>query len=313
MTQTTLNKEELIALAVKSTATVSWDKEYFYFNQDSLSKLATLIESKLSDAKPVKQLVSCEYCDGTGDVHRVDGEWLGECDCIKPKQSLAVPSGFRIVPIKPSDGHLKSMAIRYDHGLGIDGYYDTKPIQFGASHKQRLDSTISQMRQLYEEAIGEGFYQINAAPTPPRKRVDMTNDEVRKVFEARYNAVDLSKNHDGQYTNALVDAMWRGFKAAHVIQQSRIDALEKQWNYYQEFLKSNGFDGVTDILVKYKELEKSSLTLANNNDALEAKLAEVSKDAKIVEAAINLVIVKGRHNSEIAMNKLIEEIKKDKQ
>lgn len=22
---------------------------------------------------------SCEYCDGTGDVHRADGEWLGEC------------------------------------------------------------------------------------------------------------------------------------------------------------------------------------------------------------------------------------------
>lgn len=21
----------------------------------------------------------CEYCDGTGDVHRADGEWLGEC------------------------------------------------------------------------------------------------------------------------------------------------------------------------------------------------------------------------------------------
>lgn len=24
----------------------------------------------------------CEYCDGTGDVHRADGEWMGECpDC----------------------------------------------------------------------------------------------------------------------------------------------------------------------------------------------------------------------------------------
>jgi len=25
----------------------------------------------------------CPYCDGTGDVHRTDGEWLGECDCEK--------------------------------------------------------------------------------------------------------------------------------------------------------------------------------------------------------------------------------------
>lgn len=23
----------------------------------------------------------CSSCDGTGDVHRADGEWLGECDC----------------------------------------------------------------------------------------------------------------------------------------------------------------------------------------------------------------------------------------
>jgi len=24
---------------------------------------------------------NCEYCDGTGDVHRADGEYLGKCDC----------------------------------------------------------------------------------------------------------------------------------------------------------------------------------------------------------------------------------------
>ena len=24
----------------------------------------------------------CEYCDGTGDVHSMDGEWRGACHCI---------------------------------------------------------------------------------------------------------------------------------------------------------------------------------------------------------------------------------------
>lgn len=29
----------------------------------------------------------CRYCDGTGDVHRADGEWLGECtECDARKQ-----------------------------------------------------------------------------------------------------------------------------------------------------------------------------------------------------------------------------------
>lgn len=72
--------------------------------------------------------------------------------------------GWVSVPIEPSDEHLTSMAKRYDHGLCIDGYYDTKPIQFGASHAQRMEGTKIQMRQLYEEAIGEGFYKIPAAP-----------------------------------------------------------------------------------------------------------------------------------------------------
>lgn len=24
----------------------------------------------------------CPHCYGTGDVHRADGEWLGECTCL---------------------------------------------------------------------------------------------------------------------------------------------------------------------------------------------------------------------------------------
>lgn len=33
--------------------------------------------------------VTCGYCDGTGDVHRIDGEWLGYCPvCPRPKPDL---------------------------------------------------------------------------------------------------------------------------------------------------------------------------------------------------------------------------------
>jgi hypothetical protein len=53
------------------------------------------------------------------------------------------------------------MAIRYDHGLAIPNYYDTLPIQFGQTHKQRFDATISVMRQLYEEVSGHGFYSAD--------------------------------------------------------------------------------------------------------------------------------------------------------
>lgn len=71
-------------------------------------------------------------------------------------------NSMKLVPAIPSYEHLKSMAIRFDHGLGTDGYYDTSPIQFGESHAVRLENTINTMRQLYEEAVGEGFYDLSA-------------------------------------------------------------------------------------------------------------------------------------------------------
>jgi len=62
MTQTTLNKEELIALAEKQGLTISYVGDILmdYYGEfivvtDLLTKFATLIESKLSDAKPVEQ------------------------------------------------------------------------------------------------------------------------------------------------------------------------------------------------------------------------------------------------------------------
>lgn len=35
----------------------------------------------------------CVYCDGTGDVHRPDGEWLGECGPCARAISLASTGG----------------------------------------------------------------------------------------------------------------------------------------------------------------------------------------------------------------------------
>lgn len=84
------------------------------------------------------------------------------------------------VPRVPSDGRLASMAIRDDHGLGVPGYYD-QPLLAGLSygtHQQHMESAMSRMRQLYEEATGQGFYrpeheetyrQVAAAPSQPER------------------------------------------------------------------------------------------------------------------------------------------------
>lgn len=63
------------------------------------------------------------------------------------------------LPKEPPKGLLMSMAIRYDHGLGIPGYYDDMPIQLGMTHKERLAATLVTMGQLYKEVSGNGFYK----------------------------------------------------------------------------------------------------------------------------------------------------------
>ena len=80
----------------------------------------------------------------------------------------AVRVGARVkVPIEPTPELLHSMAVRYDHGLGIPGYYDQPA--FGAEnvgHAKRLEATIRVMRQLHEEVVGTGFYRAALTPAP---------------------------------------------------------------------------------------------------------------------------------------------------
>lgn len=56
----------------------------------------------------------------------------------------------------PSPGLLMSMALRYDHGLGVPGYYDA--LVGPGEHQRKLQHALTLMRQLYEEVSGNGFY-----------------------------------------------------------------------------------------------------------------------------------------------------------
>lgn len=67
------------------------------------------------------------------------------------------------LPKDPPPGLLMSMAMRYDHALGMPGYYDELNLMMNAptgtpTHAERLDATLRTMRQLYEEVSGNGFY-----------------------------------------------------------------------------------------------------------------------------------------------------------
>ncbi|HAL2109950.1 TPA: hypothetical protein H5X26_005042 [Escherichia coli] len=90
------------------------------------------------------------------------------CDLVaqlqaKPVFGLDPAKGYALVPIKPSPGLLMSMAIRSDHGLGVPGYYDTALMLkggHGITHARRVECALSDMRKLYEEVVGVGFYSV---------------------------------------------------------------------------------------------------------------------------------------------------------
>lgn len=135
------------------------------------------MESKeilLAKAEALEQLLSSiEAGPGIGLISK-EGVLLVIREKVSALRTRAadlpsVPDGWKLVPVEPSEEHLLSMAIRSDHGLGVPGHYD-HPSYYAASggvtHEKRLAGAIRDMRQLYEEAIGNGFFKIVAPPTP---------------------------------------------------------------------------------------------------------------------------------------------------
>lgn len=97
----------------------------------------------------------------SGAVQRPDAESCGQVQPLpdSTQSSHAVGTG-NARPKEPPLGLLMSMAMRYDHGLGCPGYYDSPMFAGqGVSHAQRVESTLRTMRQLYEEVSGYGFYR----------------------------------------------------------------------------------------------------------------------------------------------------------
>ncbi len=151
-------------------------------------------------------------CDGSAHFRCL------ECKAVyppAPKNDISTPApaegrveaGWKLVPVEPTPELLRSMAMRYDHGLGMPGYYD-QPI-FGAEnvgHAKRLEATIRTMRQLHEEVVGAGFYQSAAAPQPPT---------VVREDGVEVKALEWIERHPGSWeakalglTYIVVEAQW---------------------------------------------------------------------------------------------------------
>lgn len=74
---------------------------------------------------------------------------LGELYAKRDGVAVVVPDGFVLVPKTNSDKGIESMAMRYRHDFPL----------LDADYQEGIKS---QMRQLYEEAVGLGFYSHKA-------------------------------------------------------------------------------------------------------------------------------------------------------
>lgn len=86
-----------------------------------------------------------------------------------PMQTVLLPDNEQvIIPVKASKALLHSMAVRYDHSLGIsEGMTDDEIIAMRKSSpimacmyrtSQEREGLMTTMKQLHEEVVGRGFY-----------------------------------------------------------------------------------------------------------------------------------------------------------
>lgn len=105
---------------------------------------------------------------------------------------------FVSVPKEPFEGQLESMAIRMDHGLGVPGYYP--------DHEKRMEAMKRQMRQIYEEATGQGFYTIPNSNTDDDSDNDIDYQQLAsQVYQAVGVLLDQTNRFDTEEGQRLLD------------------------------------------------------------------------------------------------------------
>lgn len=84
------------------------------------------------------------------------GELKATADCWSEK----CIAGYLSVPAIPEPECIESMCLRYGHSYGLKRYIYSKQREETAEEFEcRREGTRRIMRQLYEEATGQGFFQ----------------------------------------------------------------------------------------------------------------------------------------------------------
>jgi hypothetical protein len=94
------------------------------------------------------------------DHGKQDGEPCAVCAEIVRQREDASPPCYLSVPRVPEPACIDSMCLRYDHGFSLKRWnIGQGREESDEEFERRRDSIRSTMRQLYEEATGQGFFK----------------------------------------------------------------------------------------------------------------------------------------------------------
>ena len=118
---------------------------FFIMNKMDINKERKAFEDKLKRMGKVDDSTFVKNEDGSYQMDIIHFGWK----IWQAAKVQAIPDGFVVVPKTNSDKGIESMAMRYRHDFPL----------LGADYQEAIKS---QMRQLYEEAVGLGFYNHKA-------------------------------------------------------------------------------------------------------------------------------------------------------
>lgn len=99
---------------------------------------------ELGEAKAA-ELQHCKTCDGTGDVHRADGEYLGECHCVKAHRAALEAGDLMAIAEECGAGRMTehvAQVTRGDLERIIQFVKATQPSQVTVEFSQFLTSVM---------------------------------------------------------------------------------------------------------------------------------------------------------------------------
>lgn len=152
------------------------------------------LEIPFVDCDVCTPLPACTYCGDSGDVHRADGEWLGECDCISATLARAT---------KKADLYDKVM----ENCINLQGELDQLKAKNKAAHAvlQALVH-ISDATDWEQHTCGE-IAKARSLLVSGGYDFSILKDRAgqKKVFQILITTESGCKVDEGEYSVSLVD------------------------------------------------------------------------------------------------------------